>query len=63
MVHRYVVSVQEKRRWRGRSSHDVTVPQEVEAEDISQALQKAAELPLSRWYPVEDEMAVRDYPS
>jgi hypothetical protein len=63
MNHRYVVSVQEKRGWRGRPAEDVMVPQEVEAEDVSQALHKAAELPLSRWYPAEDAMVVRDYPS
>jgi hypothetical protein len=63
MNHRYVVSVQEKRRWRGRPAEDVMVPQEIEAEDVRQALHKAAELPLTRWYPAEDEVAVRDYPS
>jgi hypothetical protein len=63
MAHRYVVSVEEKKGWHGRAYGDAMVPQEVEAEDVRQALHKAAELPPSRWYPTEDQVAVRDYPS
>jgi hypothetical protein len=63
MGHRYVVSVREKSRGHGRPAEDAMVPQEVEAEDVRQALHKAAALPLSRWYPVENEVAVRDYPT